>query len=55
MPPTAKGVPKHAFCSLLCHNVQVFKGEHIHTQFSSNFEITKCCGYREYKVKVIEI
>ena len=32
-----------------------FKGEHAQTQFWSNFEITKCCGYREYKVKVIKI
>ena len=32
-----------------------FKGEHAQTQFMSNFEITKCCGYREYKAKVTKI
>ena len=30
---------------------QLFQG----TQFWSNFEFTKCCGYLEYKVKVIKI
>ena len=28
---------------------------HAQTQFWVNFEITKCCGYLEYKVKVIKI
>ena len=31
-----------------------FKGEHVQTQFGSNFENTKCCGYCEYKLKVIK-
>ena len=35
--------------------INYFKGEHAQTQFWSNFEITKCCGYLEYKVKVIKI
>ena len=35
-------------------SINYFKGEHALTQFWSNFEITKCCGYREYKVKVIK-
>ena len=35
--------------------INYFKGEHAQTQLWSNFEITKCCGYREYKVKVIKI
>ena len=34
--------------------INYFKGEHAQTQFWSNFEITKCCGYRGYKVKVIK-
>ena len=33
----------------------VQEGEHAQTQFRSNFEITNCCGFLEYKVKVIEI
>ena len=35
--------------------INYFKGEHEQTQFWSNFKYTKCCGYLEYKVKVIEI
>ena len=31
------------------------KKEHAQTQFWSIFENTKCCGYLECKVKVIEI
>ena len=44
-------------CSLLCHNDPSIniKGEHAQTQFWSNFEITKCCGYREVKVKVANL
>ena len=55
--PTANRVGKHAYCFLLCHNDPsiIVKGEHVQTQFWSNFEITKCSGYREYKVKVIKI
>ena len=34
--------------------INYFKGEHAQTQFWSNFEITKCCGYLGYKVKVIK-
>ena len=36
-------------------SINYFKGEHAQKQFWSNFEIKKCCGYREYKVKVIKI
>ena len=44
------------WCLLLPQwSINYFKGEHAQTQFWSNFEITKCCGYREYKVKVIKI
>ena len=32
-------------------SINYFKGEHAQTQFWSNVEITKCCGYREYNVK----
>ena len=35
--------------------INYFRGEHAQTQFWSNFEITKCCGYLGYKVKVIKI
>ena len=35
---------------------QLFEGRACtNTKFWSNFEITKFCGYREYKVKVIKI
>ena len=33
---------------------QLFQGEHAKTQFMSNYEYTKCCGYLEYKLRVIE-
>ena len=33
--------------------IDYFKGDHAQTHFRSHFEITKCCGYIEYKVKVI--
>ena len=37
-------------------SINSFKGEYAQTQFWSNFEITKCCGYLEYiMVKVIKI
>ena len=36
-------------------SINYFKEEHAQTQFWPNFEITKCCGYREYKVKAIKI
>ena len=35
-------------------SINYFKGEHAQTQFWSNFEIKKCCGYLEYKVNVIQ-
>ena len=35
--------------------INYFQGEHAQTQFWSNFEIIKCCGYLGYKVKVINI
>ena len=42
------------YCVTIIH--QLFhRGEQAQTQFWSNFEITKCCGYHEYKVKVIKI
>ena len=55
--------PNHNFSRQAClllfivshWSINYFKGEHAQTQFWSNFEITKCCGYREYKVKVIKI
>ena len=34
-------------------SINYFKGEHAQTQFWSNFENTKCCGYIEYKIRVI--
>ena len=40
---------------VLPRSINYFKEEHAQTQFRSNFEIAKCCGYREYKVKVINI
>ena len=42
-------------CLLLLIVSHYFKGERAQTQFWSNFEITKWCGYREYKVQVIRI
>ena len=30
-------------------SINYYKGEHAQTQFWSNFEITKCCGYLEYQ------
>ena len=36
-------------------SINYIKGEHAETQFWSIFENTKCCGYREYKVKVTKI
>ena len=36
-------------------SINYFKGEHAQTQFWSNFEITKCYGGLEHKVKVIKI
>ena len=33
--------------ALYCVSINYFKGEHAQTQFRSNFEITKCCGYGE--------
>ena len=38
------------YCVTMIH--QLFQGRACTTQFLSNFEITKCCGYREYKVKI---
>ena len=35
--------------------VNYFKGEHAKTQVWSNYEITKCCGFLGYQVKVIKI
>ena len=32
-------------------SINYFKEEHAQTQFWSNFEITKCWSYLEYKVK----
>ena len=47
--------------SILCQNdtiykewlkfINFFKGEHAQIQFWSKFEITKCCGDLEHKVK----
>ena len=59
-PPDRKLIGKHACCSLLCHYDeaeihQLLKGGHAQTQFWSNFEIKKYCGYFECKVKVIKI
>ena len=56
MPPST-AIGKHAYCSSLCHNDPsiIIKEEPAQTQFWSNFEITKCCDYCEYKVKVIKI
>ena len=41
------------YCVTMIH--AYFKGEHAQTQFRSNVENTKCCGYLQYKVKVIKI
>ena len=41
--------------ALYCGSINFFKGEHAQKQFCSNSEIKKCCGYHEYKVKVIII
>ena len=56
MPSTTNWVGKHAYDSLLCHNDTGWNPLiHAQTQFWVNFEMTKCCGYLEYKVKVIKI
>ena len=39
----------------MAESINYFKGEHAQTQFWSKFEITKCCGDLEHKVKVIKI
>ena len=53
---TTNWVGKHAYDSLLCHNDTGWNPPiHAQTQFWVNCEITKCCGYLEYKVKVIKI
>ena len=62
----ASMLTKIIISSLLCHNDKKyiewlksinydFKGKHAQTQFWSNFEIRKCCGDLEHKVKFIKI
>ena len=45
---------RHQACLLLFNvsqwSINYFTGEHAQTQFWSNYEITKCCGYLECKV-----
>ena len=36
-------------------SINYFKREHAQTQYWSNFEITMCSGYLEYKIKIIKI
>ena len=41
------------YCVTMIH--QLLQGRACTNSIWSNFEITKCCGYGEYKVKVIKI
>ena len=41
------------YCVTMIH--QLFQGRACTNTIWSNFEITKCCGYGEYKVNVIKI
>ena len=34
-------------------SINYFKGEHVQTQFWSNFENTKCCDNLEYRVNLV--
>ena len=56
VPPTAIGVGKHAYCSLLCHNVpSIISMESMHKDnFDQTLEL-QSAGYCEYTVKVIKI